>query len=163
MFVLEAASQLCCSGFVSAALVEDQEAIAGAVDLKSSPTGSALRADLLELEKYHRRAVAVRQIAAEYSVDLVTGPGDKPDWVASTERVHSIDWLEQVGVQHTFKAMAGPRRTLNRTALVDAAAVLVRLSTSLKNGWNELRAEFAVPDAATQLVRCIRARDLADG
>ena len=121
--------------------------------LQSSPSGSTLRAGLLELEKFHRRAVAVRQIAAEYSVDLVTGPGDKPDWAASTERIHSIDWLEQIGVQHTFKAMAGPRRTLNRTALVDAATSLSRLSTALKNGWNELRAEFAVPDAATQLAR----------
>ncbi len=117
------------------------------------PTGSRLRADIYELETFHRRAVAVRQIAAEYTPDIVTASGGKPDWAASAARVRAVEWLERIGVQHTFKAAAGPRRTLNRLALGDAAATLARLTSSLRDGWTGLLSEFAVPDADTQLGR----------
>jgi very-short-patch-repair endonuclease len=117
------------------------------------PTSAALRADLAELERYHRRAVSVRQIIAEYTPDIVTGPGGRPDWEASAARVRAIEWLESAGVQHTFKAAIGPRRTINRLALGDAGATLRRLATALREGWTAVVAEFAVPDAATQLSR----------
>ena len=121
--------------------------------LSTQPSGTKLCADILELERYHRQAMGVRQIAAEYTGDFITGQGGKPEWSASAERIHAIGWLEAVGVQHTFKAVAGPRRTLNRTALGDAARVLSRLSRSLEDEWNQLLTEFAVPDAKTQLTR----------
>ena len=117
------------------------------------PSFRVLRADILRLEKYHRRGVAVRQVVAEHATDLIMGSEGKPDWAASAERVRAVEWLEQIGVQHTFKAAVGPRRTLNRIALGDAAAELARLSTELRESWSRLLTEFAVPDAQTQLSR----------
>ena len=52
-----------------------------------------------------------------------------------------------------FQGGRGTGRTLNRTALGDAAGVLSRLSRSLEDEWNQLLTEFAVPDAKTQLTR----------
>jgi very-short-patch-repair endonuclease len=118
-----------------------------------APSSAKLRDDILRLERFHRRGMAVRQVIAEHSTDLATGPDGKPDWVESAERVRAIEWLEQVGVQHTFKAASGPRRTLNRTAVVDAASDLARLSRELDENWNKLLVEFAVPDASVQLGR----------
>ena len=117
------------------------------------PSFRVLRADILRLEKYHRRGVAVRQVVAEHATDLIMGSEGKPDWAASAERVRAVEWLERIGVQHTFKAAVGPRRTLNRIALGDAAAELARLSTELRESWSRLLTEFAVPDAQTQLSR----------
>jgi hypothetical protein len=118
-----------------------------------------LRSDILKLERFHRRGVAVRQVVAEHATDLVMGADGKPDWAASAERVRAVEWLERVGVQHTFKAAVGPRRTLNRTALGDAATELARQSKELRELWNGLLGEFAVPDAPAQL--CRAASDLA--
>ena len=115
------------------------------------PSFRVLRADILRLEKFHRRGVAVRQVVAEHATDLIMGSEGKPDWAASAERVRAVEWLERIGVQHTFKAAVGPRRTLNRIALGDAAAELARLSTECCENWSRLLTEFAVPDAQTQL------------
>ena len=87
------------------------------------------------------------------------GSEGKPDWAASAERVRAVEWLERVGVQHTFKAAVGPRRTLNRMALGDAATELARQSKELSEIWTRLLTEFAVPDAPAQLARA--AIDLA--
>ena len=126
---------------------------------KGAPSFATLRADILKLERFHRRGVAVRQVIAEHATDLEMGPGGKPDWAASAERVRGVEWLERVGVQHTFKAAVGPRRALNRTAVYDAATELARHSKELHENWESLLTEFAVPDAPAQLARA--ASDLA--
>lgn len=117
------------------------------------PGPRRLRSDIVALERYHRRAVGIRQIIAEYTTDLLTEAGGKPAWSASIERIRAIGWLEEVGIQHTFKAMAGPRRTLNRTALADAAAELAKLCRRLRENWDTLLTLFLVPDAPAQLTR----------
>jgi len=120
---------------------------------KVVPSFRALRADILKLERFHRRGMAVRQVVAEHAADLIMASPGKPDWAASAERVRAVEWIERVGVQYTFKAAVGPRRTLNRVALSDAAGELARLSTELHEGWARLLTEFAVPDAQMQLAR----------
>jgi very-short-patch-repair endonuclease len=120
---------------------------------KGTPSFRSLRADILKLERFHRRGVAVRQVIAQHASDLLMGSEGRPDWAASAERVRAVEWLEHVGVQHTFKAAVGPRRTLNRTALGDAAAELARQSKELREIWTSLLTEFAVPDASVQLTR----------
>ena len=117
------------------------------------PSHNTLCTDIIRLEKYHRRAVAVRQVAAEFAADLLVGKDGKPDWDASADRVRAIEWLEEIGVQHTFKAAAGPRRTLNRMALSDAGRELGRLAATLDETWHQLLTDFAVPDAPAQLAR----------
>jgi very-short-patch-repair endonuclease len=120
---------------------------------KGAPSGRTLRSDTVKLERYHRRSVAVRQVVAQFTSDLILGTDGKPDWVASADRVRAVEWLEHVGVQHTFKAAVGPRRTLNRVALADAARDLARLSRDLHANWTRLLGEFAVPDPSAQLAR----------
>jgi very-short-patch-repair endonuclease len=118
-----------------------------------TPSFWTLRSDLLRLERYHRRSAELRQVMVQFSSELAMGADGKPDWEASAERVRAIDWLERVGVQHTFKAVAGPRKTLNRASLGDAAAELKRLTTEMQNNWSKLLTEFAVPDPPAQLAR----------
>ena len=117
------------------------------------PSGSVLRGDILKLEKFHRRGVAVRQVIAEHATDLTMGSYGKPDWAASASRIRAVEWLERVGVQHTFKAAVGPRAPsiAARSAMPQRIWPVIR--ARLHANWNRLLTEFAVPDAPAQLAR----------
>jgi very-short-patch-repair endonuclease len=116
------------------------------------PSSSALRADVAELATYHRRVVAVRQIAAQYSTELSTVAKGEPDWAATAARVRAVEWLDRAGVQHTFKA-AKTHRAFDHPALGQAADRLRRLATALGEGWDALQSEFVVPDAPARFAR----------
>jgi very-short-patch-repair endonuclease len=119
----------------------------------AAPSSSALRADVAELATYHRRVVAVRQIAAQYAAELSMIAKGEPDWGATATRVRAVEWLDRAGVQHTFKAAAKAHRAFDHPALAQAAERLARLATALREGWEALQSEFVIPDATARFAR----------
>ena len=62
---------------------------------KVVPSFATLRADILKLERFHRRGVAVRQVIAEHAAGSRNGSGRQARLGGERERVRGVEWLER--------------------------------------------------------------------
>ncbi|MBA4063659.1 MAG: hypothetical protein C0501_08095 [Isosphaera sp.] len=99
------------------------------------PAGAAFRTELAALAEYHRKADAVRQVAAAYSGEWFD-VGGAVDWTATVEGLNAAGVLAAAGARDG---------SFDRTAVAAAAADLTRADAAFRDRWAAAAREVVLP------------------
>ena len=126
----------------------------------NTPTGVAMRSDMVELATYHRRMDAVNQVATAYQPELIANVKGDVDWSASLMGFADVELLDQWMVAADFKTLAGPGGTLDHGMLKQKSEALTQAIAAFGGLWKSLHADMALSQSETSFAK--PASDMVD-